>query len=189
MSASYSITTEAVDTGGGHQTSLSYTGDTCDGLDVGIATASSTSEISKIGYVAQLYETIGLQVNAVSPTELTAWMVLDDSSVILLPSMVSGFSASGLALLPIQLGFNPTSRDVLTLVNNTTTGPILGVFVGRPQGSTVSASFEGNTYDFTLSYVGGTGNDITLALPQPVPTSLFMEGSTQFRSGTSNRKK
>lgn len=98
------------------------------------------------------------------------------------PVSSNGFTASGLSLDPIELGFAPTSGQVLTLVNNTGSGAVVGTFSGLAEGSTVTASYGGHTYSFTLSYVGGDGNDITLATQAPVvPSGVQTQGTTGFR--------
>jgi uncharacterized repeat protein (TIGR01451 family) len=100
------------------------------------------------------------------------------------PVTSDGYAAGGVTLDPISLGFAPVLGQVLTLVNNTGTGPVVGTFTGQPQGSTVTATYGGNTYYFTLSYTGGSnGRDITLTnQATPVPTSVQLNGTTGFRS-------
>ena len=47
-----------------------------------------------------------------------------------------------------------------TILDNSTPNLLNGIFNGLPQGSTITAS----GYKFSLSYVGGTGNDVVLTL-------------------------
>ncbi len=72
----------------------------------------------------------------------------------------SSYTASG--TLTVALNFSPTPGQQLLLVNNTGTGAISGTFTGLAEGATRTATYGGNTFTFRISYVGGTGNDITL---------------------------
>ena len=60
--------------------------------------------------------------------------------------------------------------QVFTIVNNTGAGSVSGTFGNLPEG----ASVTGNGVTFKISYVGGTGNDVTLTVssvtPTPTPT-------------------
>ena len=57
--------------------------------------------------------------------------------------------------------YSPTPGSVMTIIHNTGAGPVSGTFLGLAEGSTVvSVTNPGTT--FTLSYVGGTGHDVTL---------------------------
>jgi hypothetical protein len=83
----------------------------------------------------------------------------------------NGYAAGGITLDPITLGFTPTQGEVLTLVNNTGAGPIVGTFTGLPEGSSVVGTFGGTSYYFSISYVGGDGNDVTLTEQGPIGPS------------------
>ncbi len=61
-----------------------------------------------------------------------------------------------------NLNAQPVNGDTFTLIDNDGADPINGTFIGYPEGSTVSATHAGQTYNFTLSYVGGDGNDMVL---------------------------
>jgi hypothetical protein len=54
--------------------------------------------------------------------------------------------------------FTPSNGEVLTLIDNTGAGPISGQFVGYTEG--LIFNLDGDI--FKISYVGGTGNDLTL---------------------------
>jgi hypothetical protein len=116
-------------------------------------------------------------------TPVTPNLAVAFSSTASVPVNSDGFTASGVELdSMIDLGFAPSPGQVLTLVDNTGSGPVVGTFTGLPEGSTVLASFAGQTYHFTLSYVGGTGNDITLTAQAPsVPSGVQAKGTTAFR--------
>jgi hypothetical protein len=72
----------------------------------------------------------------------------------------SSYTASG--ALTLVLNFSPTPGQQLLLVNNTGAGAISGTFTVLTEGATTTATYGGNTFTFRISYVGGTGNDITL---------------------------
>ena len=61
--------------------------------------------------------------------------------------------------LDASLGFTPSSGEQFTII--TSTVPIVGTFAGLPEGSTVPI---GGT-NFTISYVGGGGDDVVLTAP------------------------
>jgi autotransporter-associated beta strand protein len=52
----------------------------------------------------------------------------------------------------------PTTGSVITLIANNTGNPISGTFANLPEGASVTVGSE----VYTISYVGGAGNDVTL---------------------------
>jgi autotransporter-associated beta strand protein len=62
------------------------------------------------------------------------------------------------AALTLSVNFPPAEGQVLRLVDNQGANPIHGAFSGKPEGTLLNIS--GN--QFVLSYVGGSGNDLTL---------------------------
>jgi hypothetical protein len=71
--------------------------------------------------------------------------------------------------LQTRLGFNPTGASFV-LVNNLGTVAVEGHFAGLTEGATFSlGQFAGIEYLGTITYIGGTGNDIVLQNVQPVP--------------------
>jgi hypothetical protein len=75
--------------------------------------------------------------------------------------------------LALRGSFVPVAGTVFTIVTNDGTEPIVGTFAGLPEGATVTF----NGVPLTISYVGGTGNDIALTATgapvggfTPVPT-------------------
>ncbi len=102
----------------------------------------------------------------------------------------NSFHAGNLNLGAINLGFAPLLGTQLMVVNNTGAGAVTGIFSGLPEGATLNADFEGATYSFQISYVGGDGNDIVLTamFPQieiesPVGT-LLADGLSTIDFGT-----
>lgn len=71
-------------------------------------------------------------------------------------------------------GFAPATGDSFTLIDNDSTDPVTGIFTGLAEGATFTL---GRTI-FTISYVGGDGNDVTLraqALPEMPKTGVSPE--------------
>jgi hypothetical protein len=90
--------------------------------------------------------------------------------------------AGSLNILLIN-SFTPKVGDTFTVIKNQTGSPITGTFTGLPEGATVL----GNGYLFQISYVGGTGHDVTLtavkvgsttALTSSVNPSVLNQGVT-----------
>ena len=57
--------------------------------------------------------------------------------------------------------YTPIVGSLMTIVENTGAGVVNGTFAGLVEGATVASSTDPGCV-FTISYVGGTGNDVTL---------------------------
>jgi len=68
----------------------------------------------------------------------------------------------GSATLSLTLGFAPTPGQTFTIIDNDGADAVTGTFNGLAQGTTISVMYSSTSYYFTVSYVGGTGNDIVL---------------------------
>lgn len=66
-----------------------------------------------------------------------------------------GGSALSLNILPDD---SPRPGEFITLIANDGTDPVVGTFGGLPEGSILTSG----RYSFTLTYVGGTGNDVAV---------------------------
>lgn len=117
-SANYSLTTETIDAGGRHSASAAYANEGSLGGIAGVSTGGIPVTLVKHGYIGQLYEPATLEITT-SPLnldegtsrQLAATLMLDDSSVLVLPpgevqwSIVSGpiesISPAGLATAQI----------------------------------------------------------------------------------------
>ena len=78
---------------------------------------------------------------------------------------VTGTVNLGGAELNVDLGektgtgtFAPTIGQQFTIIDNDGADAVVGTFAGAPQGSTVAS----NGHKYTVSYTGGTGNDVVL---------------------------
>ena len=112
-STNYNIATDTLDAGGRRTASASYRTDGSLGAITGISTRVAPDETLKHGYIAQLYEPIGLtltgalMVNENATDQLSAYLALDDGTFLTAPradvawSVVSGpltgINANGLA--------------------------------------------------------------------------------------------
>jgi autotransporter-associated beta strand protein len=74
--------------------------------------------------------------------------------------------------LPIT--FTSVVGTKYTLIDNDGTDPVLGTFVGMPEG----ARFRANNLGFEISYKGGDGNDIVVTTVQLTRDYLLSEGAT-----------
>ena len=118
------------------------------------------------GHKQTLYGLSGqgvLDMRTASPTSITALKVNGPVS---------------LGNMTLTLGF-PENFSVpigttFTLIDNDGIDPVSGTFVGLPEGALITTSNQ----LFRVSYVGGTGNDVTLTFVFSVPDYLLSEGTT-----------
>jgi fibronectin-binding autotransporter adhesin len=62
--------------------------------------------------------------------------------------------------LSLSLGYTPSVGDSFTIVANDSTDAVTGTFTGQAEGSTITVGGVA----LTVSYVGGTGNDVVLSV-------------------------
>ena len=82
----------------------------------------------------------------------------------------------GASLQPMfgELGYIPQAGDVLTILDNTSSSAISGTFANLAEGDNVDISGFG----YRISYVGGTGNDITLTAIGATTTQVSSNSAT-----------
>lgn len=79
---------------------------------------------------------------------------------------VTGTVAVGGTLnIALLNGFTPATGDSFTLIANDGVDPVTGTFAGLPEGSTITIG----TSRFSISYLGGDGNDVTLTALANLP--------------------
>lgn len=117
-SANYSILADIADSGGQRTTSANYTQDGSTGTVSDISTAAASAETVKHGYLGQIFDITGLVISSTVPTvneteklPLSAWHLLDDSTLLALDSSllswevlagpVTEISAGGIATTDI----------------------------------------------------------------------------------------
>ena len=93
------------------------------------------------------------------------------------PTMYDSLNVAGTVTLGGNLaaivGAGPFGfSDVFTVINNDGADAVIGTYAGISEGGLFSAS----GYDFTVSYVGGDGNDVTLTIPEPGSAALLLGG-------------
>jgi hypothetical protein len=98
------------------------------------------------------------------------------------PSGSDGLIVTGAVALGGALQLTSTSTftvgQTVTLIDNDGTDAVTGAFANLPQGATVSAGGQ----LFTISYNGGTGNDVVLTRVASAPTvvsTIVNDGSAQ----------
>lgn len=71
----------------------------------------------------------------------------------------------GAALLLSGSGGAVAPGNTFVIIDNDGADPVSGTFAGLPQGTTISGGPGG--YDYTISYTGGSGNDVVLTAAAP----------------------
>lgn len=70
-------------------------------------------------------------------------------------------------------GFKPSAGQQFTIVDNQSSGAVVGTFAGLPEGS----SFISGSTRFQITYKGGTGNDVVLTVAQANVSGGMVLGS------------
>ncbi|MEQ1903028.1 MAG: PEP-CTERM sorting domain-containing protein [Pirellulaceae bacterium] len=94
---------------------------------------------------------------------------------------VEGFvSLNGFLDVNLINGFVPNLNDSFTIIDNFGMDSVMGNFLGLAEDALIFAS----GYEFQISYVGGTGNDVVLttvsSVPEPNSIALLMIGCVVF---------
>jgi autotransporter-associated beta strand protein len=159
---------------------------------IGDNIGAAGSAVLRLVNSSQIADTAGIQVNSDGLLDVTATASETVSSLNLDTGggfvIATGGAFSVLPAAPADtidltggvLTFNRTGPLVpigqsVTLIDNLGTNPITGTFAGLPEGATLTA----NGQEFTISYVGGDGNDVVLtpaSPPPPAPVVLAASG-------------
>jgi autotransporter-associated beta strand protein len=78
------------------------------------------------------------------------------------------------ATLALSGGYVPVLGNTFTIIDNDGADPVVGTFAGLPEGATIP--FNGQA--LRISYVGGTGNDVTLTAINPAVTTFSGPSAT-----------
>ncbi|WP_254507965.1 hypothetical protein [Anatilimnocola floriformis] len=62
--------------------------------------------------------------------------------------------------------------EVITIINNDGTDAVVGTFNGLPQGASLGANFLNSGLSASISYTGGTGNDVVIIIGNPPGTTM-----------------
>ncbi len=88
--------------------------------------------------------------------------------------VTAGVNLAGSTLSAVVgTGFKPTAGQQFTIVDNQSSGLVLGTFNGLGEGS----SFTSGTTRFQITYKGGTGNDVVLTVAQASVAGGMVLGS------------
>ncbi len=79
----------------------------------------------------------------------------------------------GGSTLDAILGYKPTSTHSFIIIDNDGADAIVGTFNGLVEGAHFNLSYNSNNYDTIISYVGGTGNDVVLTVPEPASMAML----------------
>ena len=82
--------------------------------------------------------------------------------------------ALGSATLSLSTTFTGSVGTVFTIIDNQGSSAVTGTFNALVEGAVITA----NGKDYQISYVGGTGNDVTLTVVAPTPTPTPTPTST-----------
>jgi autotransporter-associated beta strand protein len=94
--------------------------------------------------------------------------------------LVTGTVDLGGAAINVTLGFTPPPGTVFTILNNEGPDAVAGTFAGLPEG----AVFAVGGTSLRISYVGGSGNDVTLTVQGAAPTATPTATATRTPTPT-----
>lgn len=60
--------------------------------------------------------------------------------------------------------YMPMLSDEIILIDNQGSNPVMGTFAGLSEGAVIANGFLGTTFTASITYVGGTGNDVAIEL-------------------------
>ena len=101
---------------------------------------------------------------AVELNGTTAGTDYDQLKVQFASVMHPGTVSLGNAALSVSLGFAPPVGTIFVIIDNAFNDPITGTFDGLPEGAALTV--DGTR--LRVSYIGGTGNDVTLEVLPPL---------------------
>ena len=81
--------------------------------------------------------------------------------------VVGMIDLNGADLVMLNTIFTPASGNTFTIVDNDGTDAIIGTFNGLPEGATIP-NFLGSGLNATITYLGGTGNDVVITVASTV---------------------
>jgi hypothetical protein len=96
---------------------------------------------------------------------------------------VTGIVSLGDATLTLSLGFAPVTGNTFTIINNDGTEQVAGTFNGLLEGAQITAGPQA----FTISYQGGTGNDVVLTAAVPEPGAVVLPALSAVALGMRRR--
>ena len=141
-----------------------YTGHvdaTASGKNVTLAAGSSPGQVTVTGDLTlNSGDTLAIELDGTDPAmQFDNWIV-------------NGLATLGGATLNVTLGYAPVLDDSYTIVDNDDADAVANTFAGLPEWGTVTVGGQ----VLTITYVGGTGNDVVL-VRNCVPTDIGLPDS------------
>ena len=103
--------------------------------------------------------------------------------------VTGGVTLNNARLIPLPLnGFVPAIGDSFTIINNVSSGAVIGTFENAPEGAIFAGAL--NTA-FRITYQGGDGNDVVITRVNKARFDFDGDGKSDvsvFRGGTWNRR-
>lgn len=176
---------------------LSVTGSLAAGSAVGVSSGATLRGTGTIGGATTLNNgaTLAAGVDAATLGTLTFGgtltsvsgatfsLKLNSTTSVADQIAANGVTLNGATLSLTDLGGVALAEGTtFTLLNNTSGGGIVGTFAGLAESSAITVGL--NTY--IISYVGGTGNDVTLttsAVPEPSAYAVLLGGMSVVFAG------
>lgn len=122
-----------------------------------LSPGASPAQVAIVGNVAlDANDTLAIELDGLNP--VTQFDNL----------LVTGTVDLGGATLSASLGFTPVTGNSFKIIDNDGIDPVVGTFAGLPEGT----NFLIGGLQFTITYVGGDGNDVVLTDTQPGPATL-----------------
>ena len=170
--------------------SNTYTGSTfvlngtliVNGVQTGSAITLGGGTLGGTGTVGAISSSSGTVSPGTSPGRLNAHNTILSGTTLFKAELNGSNSGSGYdqldvtgavdlsgVMLDATLGFVPANSAQFTIIDNDSNDAVVGTFADLPQGSSLTIGGR----SFTISYVGGTGNDVVL-----------IAGAISFISGT-----
>ncbi|MBN1760730.1 MAG: DUF2341 domain-containing protein, partial [Chitinispirillaceae bacterium] len=93
--------------------------------------------------------------------------------------MKSGTLTLGNAALSLTLGFAPAAGNTFTIIDNAGPNPVSGTFKGLSENDVLELTYSGTAYRFTISYRGGSGNNVVLTMAAVIVPENYAAWSYQ----------
>ena len=113
-------------------------------------------------------------------TTLTGTLAIEIASAVSADRLNTSGSVTLSGALTVTAPAGLPAGTTFTILNKTSSGAINGAFAGKPQDSVFTAG--GNSW--VISYTGGNGNDVTLAVATPLQVWRFINFGTAANTGT-----
>ena len=158
----------------------------------GLGTGSDTAQVTggTLGGTGYIYESVKVTGGTISPGFngcgiLTTGSLVMGSGTVFSASVtntttltmlaVKGSVTLGNATLSFNLLGTPQKGETYRIIDNDGADAIDGTFNGIAEGATVLSSYNGTGYSFTITYIGGTGNDAVITCQGPTVSAVIQQ--------------